>query len=135
MSMTTSPSSQDRSTSPAARGGRQVLMDYWLVLVQRRWIIVSCLGLVVLATGILSLLATPRYRATTTLQIDRKGPDILSFTAVMGMDSSYAAYQDFYQTHISLCCEAHTIRGQADLTAAAQRHSARGSNDRFVKIL
>ena len=72
------------------------LLEYWRVLVQRRGVIATCVAVAVVATGILSFLATPEYTATTTIEIERQTPEILEFTDVLGVDP--AGYKDFYQT-------------------------------------
>jgi capsular exopolysaccharide synthesis family protein len=74
------------------------LLDYWRILVQRRWVVFACIGVVTATALFLTLFSTPQYRATSTLQIDRRGPDVLAFKDVVGVDPSWASYQDFYQT-------------------------------------
>ncbi len=72
------------------------LLDYWRILVQRRLVVFSCLAVVVVATMSVTLLSTPRYKAVTTLEIQRKSPEIVEFTDVVGVDPN--AYWDFHQT-------------------------------------
>ena len=91
------PISQDASDRTARH-----LRDYWRVLVQRRWVVFTCLGAVVATTLVLTFLITPEYEATTTLQIERQGPNILNFKDIVGADPSYASYQDFYQTQYKI---------------------------------
>jgi capsular exopolysaccharide synthesis family protein len=74
------------------------LLDYWAIVRRRRGIIVLCVATVTVATLIGSFLATPLYRSTVTLQIERQKPDILNVRDVAAMDYSWAAYADFYQT-------------------------------------
>ena len=76
----------------------RTLRDYWRVLVQRRWVVYTCLIAVVSVTMLLTFFTTPIYEASTTIQIERQGPDILTHKDVMSADSSAYAYQDFYQT-------------------------------------
>ena len=72
--------------------------EYWAILRRRRGIVALCVATVTLATLVGSFLATPRYRATATLQIERQNPDILNVRDVASIDYSWAAYADFYQT-------------------------------------
>jgi uncharacterized protein involved in exopolysaccharide biosynthesis len=89
------------------------LRDYGRVLSERRAIVVTCLVLVVLFTAIFTFLATPLYRATTTIQIERLGPGVLAFSDTSGTD--YYDYQDFYQTQYKI------LQSQTVLRLAAER--------------
>ena len=78
------------------------LLDYWAILVRRRWVIyLSVLSVSVLAL-IGSFVATPLYRATVTMQIERQSPDVLTFRDLSKVDHSWAAYSDFYQTQYKI---------------------------------
>ena len=48
------------------------IKTFWHVLVKRRWTIAAAVALVFIITLIVSLLITPVYRATSTVQIDRE---------------------------------------------------------------
>jgi len=78
------------------------LLDYWAIVKRRRGIIALCVATVTVATLIGSFLATPLYRSTVTLQIERQKPDILNVRDVASMDYSWAAYADFYQTQYKI---------------------------------
>ncbi|MGH9870458.1 MAG: GumC family protein [Candidatus Polarisedimenticolia bacterium] len=80
---------------------RQVhLLDYWQVLIKRRWVIYSAL---VLVTGLVTLgsfLVRPQYTATVQLQIEKYNPNVLPFQDVM---ASYSDFRDdFYETQSRL---------------------------------
>lgn len=91
------------------------LRDYWRVLIQRKLIVIACVvGALVLCASFL-LVSTPEFEATTTIQIDRHGPDILTYRDVVGVDPSYAAYQDFYQTQYKI------LQSRAVLRLTAER--------------
>ncbi len=80
---------------------RQVhLLDYWQMLVKRRWIVYSC---VLLVTGLVTLgsfLMAPQYTATVQLQIEKVSPNVLPFQDVM---ASYIDFRDdFYETQSRL---------------------------------
>ena len=88
------------------------LLDYWRVLVQRRVVVGTCLGVVLAATLVFTFIATPTYRATTTLEIERQAPEILEFTDVLGVDP--AGYKDFYQTQHKILQSRTVIRLAAE---------------------
>ncbi len=76
------------------------LRDYWQIIRQRRWVFILFFIVVVMTTAIASLMATPTYRASLTLQIERDLPKVLQFQDVVPMESSLD--KDFYQTQYEL---------------------------------
>ena len=95
-------------------GRTRHLLDYWAVVTRRRGIIVLCMATVTLATLVGSFLATPLYRSTATLQIEREKPDILSVRDVASVDYSFAAYSDFYQTQYRILSSEAIARKTVD---------------------
>ena len=82
--------------------GSKTLLEYWSILVRRRWVIALAVITVTLTTLIGSFMATPLYRATVMLQIERHNPNIFTFNDLAQVDYSWAAYSDFYQTQYRL---------------------------------
>ena len=78
------------------------LLDYWAIVQRRRWVVYLAVGTVTLVALVGSYLVTPLYRATVTLQIERHGPDILTFQDLARVDHSWSAYKDFYQTQYKI---------------------------------
>ncbi len=80
---------------------RQVhLLDYWQVLIKRRWVIYSCLLLVTGLVTLGSFLVRPLYTATVQLQIEKYQPNVLPFQDVV---ASYTDFRDdFYETQSRL---------------------------------
>lgn len=74
------------------------LREYGSILFRRRWVVLLALLAVSLAALIGSFVTTPLYRATATLHIERKNPDILDFRDLGQSDHSWTAYDDFYRT-------------------------------------
>jgi capsular exopolysaccharide synthesis family protein len=64
------------------------LMDYWRVIVARRWTIFAILATVVTLTTIYTLKQTPIYQATASIQIDKENPNILSFKDVYQIETA-----------------------------------------------
>src|SRR4029453_5622579 len=86
---------------------RQIyLLDYWQVLVKRRFIIYSA---VILVTGLVTLgsfLSRPMYTATVQLQIENQTPNVLPFEEIM---STYSDFRDdFYETQ-SLLIQSRSV--------------------------
>jgi polysaccharide biosynthesis transport protein len=86
-----------------------VLRQYWRVVVRRRWII----GGIVLATIVLGLvitmLTTPKYTATSTIEISRQQDKIVNVQEVRPESSSVD--MEFYQTQYSLL-RSRTLAGR-----------------------
>ena len=76
------------------------LLEYWGIL-RRRWRLFAgtAIATVFLAL-VFTLLATPSYRAGTTLQIERDTMKVVSFEAIEPTESPLD--RDFYQTQYEL---------------------------------
>src|SRR6185436_18392710 len=64
------------------------LLDYWRVILARRWTVLAVLFTLVTATLIWTFKQTPIYRAEVTMQIDRENQNILSFKDIYQVESS-----------------------------------------------
>jgi capsular exopolysaccharide synthesis family protein len=71
------------------------LRDYWRVLVKRRWIVITFLLVVVVATAIFSLTETPIYRGTAQLLIEKNTLNVLPTNEMVVVDTSGP---EFYKT-------------------------------------
>lgn len=87
--------------SPARPDDDEInLLEYWQILRERQWLVLGVLGAVVLLTLVFTLLATPIYRAGTTLQIERDTMKVTSFEGITPVESPQD--RDFYQTQYEL---------------------------------
>src|SRR5438874_7938067 len=64
------------------------LLDYWRVIVSRRWVIFAVLATTVAVGTIYTLKQPPIYQATASIQIDKENPNILSFKDVYQVETS-----------------------------------------------
>lgn len=76
------------------------LLDYWRALVSQRWLIVLITAAVVVLVLAVTLLMTPSYRATSTLQIERDALNVVNVENLMPVESPQD--RDFYQTQYQL---------------------------------
>ena len=67
------------------------LLEYWAILRRRRWVVYLGLATMTLVALVGSFLATPLYRATATIQIDRQNPHILAVREMAPTDYSWSA--------------------------------------------
>lgn len=77
------------------------LIDYWKVLVKRRWVILTALTVVVATVTLGSLMQVPIYTATTRLQIEQNAPNVQPFQEVLSTVPNNFR-DDFYQTQYGL---------------------------------
>lgn len=85
-----------------SQGSGRHLLEYWEILLRRRWVAVLALATCGLIALIGSFLITPLYRSTVTLQIERQNPDILKMKDLGSVDYAWAAYTDYYQTQYKI---------------------------------
>ncbi|MFP4088319.1 MAG: GumC family protein [Desulfobacteraceae bacterium] len=75
------------------------LREYLRVMLKRRWTIITVFLIVVLTVAIHTFTATPIYKATTRLIIEKENPNVVSIEEVMAVDSSGT---DYYQTQYKI---------------------------------
>lgn len=75
------------------------LRDYLEVLVRRKWLIMSFLGLVFLSTLIFTLASTKIFKATASLEISTEAAKVTKFEEVV---SSEQRVRESYQTQVQL---------------------------------
>ena len=76
------------------------LLEYWHVLVDRRWIVAGVAACVFVLALAATLLATPVFRASSTLQIERDTMKIMDVEGLTPAESPMD--RDFYQTQYEL---------------------------------
>src|SRR6185369_15600 len=94
------------------------LVDYWNVLVHRRWVVFTAVVVLVITVTLGSFLISPTYQAICTLQIEREQPNVLTFQQVQPVGYDYMSYNDFYQTQYKLLASrnvAHKAMQKLDL--------------------
>jgi len=77
-------------------------MDYWRLVVRRKWIALTFAGAVVLLTGIFSFLATPLYKSTATLLIEEESSRILSAAETFSNEPRVVQDLRSYNTQLML---------------------------------
>lgn len=77
-----------------------ILRQYLRMAQRRRWAILSIIGACVLLALVVTLLSTPKYTATTTVEIARESARVTDFQGVERESSAFD--QEFYQTQYGL---------------------------------
>jgi polysaccharide biosynthesis transport protein len=78
------------------------LLDYWRILVKRRWTILTLTFVVLAITAIATWKAAPIYRATIKIQIDPEQSNLLPFKETAEIGSNYAQSQEYLQTQFKV---------------------------------
>ena len=123
----------DPYADPRADDGDEIdLAEYWRVLLKHRWLILGVLASVVAAALLFTLLATPIYRASTTLKIDQDG---LQVVQVEGVNTAPAVpSKDYYQTQYELLANPALAERVAEELGLAQRPQALETESWFDKL-
>ena len=72
------------------------LLDYWKVIVRRRWVVYLTTVVIATCATIAAFMQRPVYRATVQVQIEQNTPKFLPFQDVASAVNEPGA--DFYQT-------------------------------------
>jgi len=75
------------------------IRDYLRVILKRRWAVITVFSVVVVSVIIHAFTATPVYKATSRLIIDKENPNVMSIQEVMAVDASGT---DYYQTQYKI---------------------------------
>ena len=98
--------------------------EYWEIVLRRRWTVLTCFAIVVVAVMTATFLTTKIHRSTLTLQVDQQeSKNQVLGTAANQTDNSYYDSQNFYQTQYELLkSEALALRviEQLNLVAPSQ---------------
>ena len=70
------------------------LVAYWRVLAKRRWIVLAILAGVLALTLLVTLLATPIYRATAVLEIDEHVQQVVQVDGIAAQPQADAQFQE-----------------------------------------
>ena len=76
------------------------LLEYWQILRDRQWVVASIAAAVFVLALVVTLLATPIFRASSTLQIERDTMKIVNVESLTPTET--AGDRDFYQTQYEL---------------------------------
>ena len=95
------------------------LMAYWRALVKRRWMVLGILGVVLVATLVITLLATPIFRATAVMQIDNEQQQVVKVDGVATQQPYDAQFQQTQYELLRSRALAERVAAKLDLDAAA----------------
>ena len=72
------------------------LLDYWELILKRRWLVLTCVLIVFTTVAIGTLKEKPVYEAKVEIEIDPEPPSVVNFKEVvsLGNNSDFESYQD-----------------------------------------
>jgi len=88
-------------TESGARDDEIDLLEYWRILLKRRWTVVATVAMVMIIVLVGSLMTTPIYRSFATLQIERNSVQAIQVGG-LNDENGYSAGLDFQATQIGL---------------------------------
>ena len=82
------------------RSEREVhLREYLRVILRRRWAVIACFVVVVVTVTVGTFAATPVYRATCQVLIERENPEMVKIEEMLAVDANST---DYYQTQYEI---------------------------------
>jgi polysaccharide biosynthesis transport protein len=99
------------------------LLEYWRVVVKRRWVLATFAGVLVAFVAVLSFTATPLYRATATILIDEPSASLVNIQDVLNSGAYYQS--DYLGTYFNTQLKLLTSRSLAERVAKKLNLGAR----------
>ncbi len=72
------------------------LIEYWHILLKRKWVIVSVTAVLLAASGVMSFTATPLFRASATLLIEDPGQSMMTIQDLLNTGSGSTDWMGTY---------------------------------------
>ncbi|MGB8953097.1 MAG: polysaccharide biosynthesis tyrosine autokinase [Candidatus Aminicenantales bacterium] len=88
------------------------LLEYWRIILKRKWVIVSAVAALVALAAIFSFTATPLYKAKASILIEEQGSNILNIQDLLNSSSYYNS--DFKGTYFNTQLKLLTSRSLAE---------------------
>ncbi|MBD3414369.1 MAG: polysaccharide biosynthesis tyrosine autokinase [Candidatus Aminicenantes bacterium] len=77
------------------------LLEYWHLLLKRKWVVIACVGAAVFFKGVYVFKVTPQYKAVSTMMIEEESSRVLSIEDEFGYRQSVVDPR-FFNTQIKL---------------------------------
>lgn len=106
------------------------MLDFWRILLKRKWIVIASVAIVVLISGINSFTKTPLYRASATLLIEEPSSSMLDIQEIL----NYGTYrEDYLGTYFNTQLKLLTSRALGERVAKKMKLSSRPEFNTPVK--
>lgn len=120
------------------------LREYWRILVKRRWVVLSVLGIIAVAALLSTILMVPEYRATATIQINPPSGQILDYADFTSEGNGYYGHQQYYTTQYQILSSrelaeavvrAENVEDHPELTGEIRQRSLIGELKSLPRII
>ncbi|MGH7884527.1 MAG: GumC family protein [Thermodesulfobacteriota bacterium] len=78
------------------------LKEYLDILIRRKWVVISCFLIFIVATAVSTIMQTPLYKSYATMEISPNTPQIVSFNGVVDFGTNSWDTESFYETQFKL---------------------------------
>ncbi len=124
--MSNQPAMAAPLTGPAAldRDDDEIdLLQYWNIVRQNKMLIAAIAGVCLALALVLTLLATPIFRASSMLQIERESIQVINVEGIQPTEAGGAIANEFYQTQYTLLAsQSQAQRVAQDLNLITDPH-------------
>jgi succinoglycan biosynthesis transport protein ExoP len=99
------------------------LLEYWRVVLKRKWVLITFAAVLVAFVAVLSFTATPLYRATATILIDEPSTSVVNIQDLLNSSGYYQT--DYLGTYFNTQLKLLTSRSLAERVAKKLNLGAR----------
>ena len=78
------------------------LLDYWEIILKRRWLVLTCVLVVFTTVGIRTLKEKPVYEGTVEIEIDPAPPNVINFKEVVSLGSNNEDMDSYSGTELKI---------------------------------
>jgi capsular exopolysaccharide synthesis family protein len=116
------------------------LLEYWRVVIKRKWVLVTFAAVLVAFVAVLSFTATPLYKATATILIDEPSASLVNIQDVLNYGGYYQTdyLGTYFNTQLKLLTSrslAERVSKKLDLGARPEFRTARTSRTNPVQAI
>ncbi len=113
------------------------LLEYWRVVVKRKWVLVTFAAVLVVFVAVLSFTTTPLYRATASLLIDEPGASMLNIQDVLNGEYYRPDYMGtYFNTQLRLLSSrslAERVAKKINFAARPEYRASRTSSPDIIR--
>jgi capsular exopolysaccharide synthesis family protein len=116
------------------------LLEYWRIVLKRKWVLVTFASVLVVFVAVLSFTATPLYRATATILIDEPSASLVNIQDVLNSGGYYQTdyLGTYFNTQLKLLTSrslAERVAKKLDLGSRPEFRTARSSRTNPVQAV
>ncbi len=130
--------STDVRDPDAGQDGDEIdLLSYWHILLKRKWTVLTTLAIIVFTVLIATLVTTPIYRSTATIQIDLEATKVVEVGSTDAAGTGGYGYSaDYYQTQYALLRSRSLAKraGQTLVTQTGTQYLSIGGDSPWSKL-